>query len=141
MLGVELDADGFVEEAEEKFRPVETLRDGVFVCGLAHSPRDISETVAQARAAAQRAASLLAHARLQSGWAVATVNARRCSGCEVCIEVCPYNAREKDEEERVVVVRDALCRGCGACAAACPNGAAQLGGFSERQVFAMMDKV
>jgi heterodisulfide reductase subunit A len=141
MLGVELTPEGFFREAEGKFKPVETLRDGVFVCGLAHSPRDMSETIAQAQAAAQRALSMLSRRQLRSGGIVAEVNARRCSVCEVCIGVCHYNARVRDEDEGAVVVREALCRGCGACAAACPNGAAQLRGFSERQVFAMMDTV
>jgi heterodisulfide reductase subunit A len=141
MLDVELTPDGFFREAEGKFKPVETLRDGVFVCGLAHSPRDMSETIAQAQAAAQRALSMLSRRQLRSGGIVAEVNARRCSVCEVCIGVCHYNARVRDEDEGVVVVREALCRGCGACATACPNGAAQLRGFSERQVFAMMDTV
>ena len=141
MLDVELDDDGFFQEAEAKFRPVETFRDSVFVCGLAHSPRDIGETITQAQAAAQRAVTLLARQRLQSGRVVAEVNARRCTGCEVCVGICPYGARVKDEEQGVVVVREALCRGCGACATACPNGAAQLRGFSERQMFAMMDMV
>jgi heterodisulfide reductase subunit A len=141
MLDVELTQDGFFREAEGKFKPVETLRDGVFVCGLAHSPRDMSETIAQAQAAAQRALSMLSRRQLRSGGIVAEVNARRCSVCEVCIGVCHYNARVRDEDEGVVVVREALCRGCGACATACPNGAAQLRGFSERQVFAMMDTV
>jgi heterodisulfide reductase subunit A len=141
MLDVELTQDGFFREAEGKFKPVETLRDGVFVCGLAHSPRDMSETIAQAQAAAQRALSMLSRRQLRSGGIVAEVNARRCSVCEVCIGVCHYNARVRDDDEGVVVVREALCRGCGACATACPNGAAQLRGFSERQVFAMMDTV
>jgi len=84
---------------------------------------------------------MLSRRQLRSGGIVAEVNARRCSACEVCIDVCPYGARVKDEDEGVVVVREALCRGCGACSTACPNGAAQLRGFSERQVFAMMDAV
>ena len=139
MLDMELDSNGFVCEAEEKFRPVDTLRDGVFVCGLAHSPRSVRETAAHAQAAAQRAVSLMRRQSVRSGRVVAEINTRRCSGCEACIPVCPYGARIRDEELSVVVVREALCRGCGACVQACPNGAAQLQGFSQRQVFAMMD--
>lgn len=139
MLDLELNEDGFFQEAEVKFRPVDFTTDGIFLCGLAHSPRNIVETIAQAQAAAMRAASLLARERLESGRIVAEVDARRCSGCELCISACPYNARVKDEERGVVVVREALCQGCGACVAACPNGAAKLRGFIERQVLSMVD--
>ena len=139
MLDLELNQDGFFQEAEVKFRPVDFLTDGIFVCGLAHSPRNISETIAQAQAAAMRAASLLTRERLESGRIVAEVDARRCSGCELCISVCPYNARVKDKERGVVVVREALCQGCGACVATCPNGAAKLRGFIERQVLSIVD--
>jgi heterodisulfide reductase subunit A len=70
---------------------------------------------------------------------VSEVNQRWCAGCEMCITVCPYSARIKDEREGVVVVREALCQGCGACVVACPSGAAGLRGLSDRQVFSMMD--
>ncbi len=139
MLGLELTEDGFFQEAEVKFRPVDLLSEGVYVCGLAHSPRDMTETIAQAQAAAQRAASLLCRERLESGRVVSQVNERRCSGCELCISACPYGARVKDEERGVVVVIEVLCQGCGACAAICPNGAAKLRGFTEKQVFSMVD--
>jgi heterodisulfide reductase subunit A len=141
MLGLETDRNGFFQEAEAKFRPVETLRDGVFLCGLAHSPRDVRETITQAKAAAQRVVSLLGVGKLLSGRVISAVNARRCTACGLCIEACPYNVRVMYEEERVAVVREALCRGCGACTVACPNGASHLRGFSERQIFAMLDVV
>jgi heterodisulfide reductase subunit A-like polyferredoxin len=118
---------------------VDFLTDGIFLCGLAHSPRNIAETIAQAQAAAMRAASLLTRERLVSGRIVAEVDARRCSGCELCISVCPFNARVKDEERRVVVVRETLCQGCGACVVVCPNSAAKLRGFIERQVLSIVD--
>jgi len=139
MLGLERTEDGFFKEAEVKFRPVDFLTDGIFVCGLAHSPRNITESVAQAQAAAQRAASILSRERLESGRVVAEVNERRCSGCELCISVCPYNARFKDEDKGVVVVVEALCQGCGACAATCPNSAAKIRGFTDSQVLSMVD--
>jgi heterodisulfide reductase subunit A-like polyferredoxin len=139
MLGLELTEDGFFKEAEVKFRPVDFLIDGIFVCGLAHSPRNITESVAQAQAAAQRAASILSRERLESGRVVAEVNERRCSGCELCISVCPYNARFKDEDKGVVVVVEALCQGCGACAATCPNSAAKIRGFTDSQLLSIVD--
>lgn len=139
MLNLELTEEGFFQEAEVKFRPVDFVKEGIFLCGLAHSPRGITETIAQAQAAAQRAASLLARERLESGRVVSEVNERRCSGCELCISVCPYDARAKDEEKGVVTVIEALCQGCGACAAVCPNDAAKLRGFTDKQVFSMVD--
>jgi len=141
MLNLELTEDGFFKEAEVKFRPVDFVNDGIFLCGLAHSPRGITETIAQAQAAAQRAASILSRERLESGRIVSEVNERRCSGCELCVSACPYNARFKDTDKGVVVVIEALCQGCGACVAICPSGAAKLRGFTDKQVFSVMDAV
>jgi len=139
MFKLDLNEDGFFKEAEVKFRPVDFLTNGVFLCGLAHSPRNVNETIAQAQAAAQRAACLLSHERLESGRIVSEVNERRCSGCELCVEACPYNARFKDVDKGVVVVIEALCQGCGACVAVCPSGAAKLRGFTDKQVLSMLD--
>jgi heterodisulfide reductase subunit A len=122
ILGVELDEDGFFREAEEKFRPVDFLKEGIYVCGLAHSPRGVEETIAQARAAAQRATSLLTSKQ-----------------CELCLTACPYSARDRDGETDEIVVREALCQGCGACVVACPSGAAKIRGFRDRQVFSLID--
>jgi heterodisulfide reductase subunit A len=139
ILGVELTEDGFFKEAEVKFRPVDFPQEGIFVCGLAHSPRDVTETIAQAQAAAQRAVRLLSRGELASGRLVSQVNERRCSRCELCIAACPYDARVKDPERGVIIVREALCQGCGACVAACPNGAATLRGLQDKQVFSMLE--
>ncbi len=141
MLNLELTEDGFFKEAEVKFRPVDFVINGIFLCGLAHSPRGITETIAQAQAAAQRAASILSRERLESGRVGSEVNERRCSGCELCVSACPYNARFKDTDKGVVVVIEALCQGCGACVAICPSGAAKLRGFTDKQVFSVMDAV
>ncbi|MFC1957759.1 FAD-dependent oxidoreductase [Chloroflexota bacterium] len=139
MLGLELTDDGFFKEVEVKFRPVDFAKDGVFACGLALSPRGIEEIIAQAQAAAHRVTTLLNKEQLQPSLIIAEVNERWCTGCEVCIPVCPYGVRVKDGDKGVVVVRQVLCRGCGACAAACPSGAAKLRGFTDKQVFSMID--
>jgi heterodisulfide reductase subunit A len=139
MLDLDLTQEGFSQEAEVKFRPVDAPREGIFFCGLSLSPQGVEESIAQAQAAAQRAALLLGKERLESGGIVSEVNERRCTGCEVCVSACPYAVRVKDGERGVVVVREALCQGCGACAVACPSGAAKLGGFTERQVFSVLD--
>ena len=138
-LGVEVTEDGFFKEAEVKFRPVDFVKDGVFVCGLAHSPRSISESITQAQAAAERAVSLLSRPKLTSGRVVSEVRERWCAGCEMCIGVCPYGARYKDEARGIVLVREALCQGCGACVVACPSGAARLRGLDDAQVLSMTD--
>ena len=139
MLQVELDVDGFFKEAEVKFRPVDFLVEGIFLCGLAHSPLFVEETIVQAQAAAQRAWTLLSQPEITASRLVSYVNERRCSLCELCIDACPYQARIKDEENRKIVVREALCQGCGACAMACANSAAKMKGAREDQMLSMVD--
>ena len=139
VLKTELTPEGFFKEAEAKFRPVDLTREGLFVAGLAHSPRDMAETIAQAGAAAQRAVALLSQGQFKSNRMISLVAERRCSGCELCIKACPYLAREKDLEKGVARVIEHLCQGCGTCVSACPNGAARLKELSSRQVFSMMD--
>ncbi|MBW2221611.1 MAG: CoB--CoM heterodisulfide reductase iron-sulfur subunit A family protein [Deltaproteobacteria bacterium] len=141
VLNLKLDEDGFFKEAEVKFRPVDFLVEGIFLCGLAHSPMFIEETIAQAQAAAQRAWTLLSKSSIEASRFVSYVNERRCSLCELCIAACPYQARVKDEENRKIVVREALCQGCGACAMACPNSAAKLKGYRDDQMFSMVDSL
>ncbi|MFC2122197.1 FAD-dependent oxidoreductase [Bacteroidota bacterium] len=136
---IELNEDGFFQEAESKFRPVDFIKDGVYVCGLAHSPRNVTETIFQAQAAAQRAAQLLLRVESLSPTMVSEVNERWCTGCELCVKVCPFEARYKDTEKGVARVIEVLCRGCGACAAACPSGASQLRGLTDKQVISMLD--
>ena len=141
ILEVETDEDGFFREAEEKFRSTDFLREGIYVCGLAQSPRGIEETIAQAQAAAGRAVSLLTSKHLKAGRMVSEVVQRLCRKCEMCITVCPYDARARDEETNEIVVREALCQGCGACVVACPSGAAKMRGFRDKQVFSLIDAV
>jgi len=139
LLSLELTEDGFFKEVDTKFRPVDSLIDGIFVCGLANAPRNLGEEIAQAEATAQRAVTVLAKEQLESGRIVSEVNARKCSGCGLCITACPYNARWLDEEQKITVVEEALCQGCGACVAICPNGAGKLRGRKEKQVFSMIE--
>lgn len=137
--GARLDRDGFFEEADPKWRPVEGLKEGVFACGLALSPRTLPEAVATAEAAAVRALAILSRERLPSGRIVARIRRSLCSLCEQCLAACPYGARRLDPERRQVVVNPVMCQGCGTCAAVCPNDAATLEGFSARQMFGVIE--
>ena len=141
LFRVPLDGDGFFLEAHAKLRPVDFAADGVYLCGMAHSPRFISETIAQARGAAVRAVSLLSKDKLEATPIVASVNPRLCSACGLCVEVCPYDARVLEPDAHTAEVIEVLCQGCGACIAACPNKASQQKGFEAGQVYAMLDAV
>ena len=139
LLKVPLNQDGFFLEAHAKLRPLDFAVDGIFLCGLAHSPRNLEETIAQALGAAVRAVGILAREYLEGAAIVAEVNERLCAGCGLCVAVCPYTARVLVPEKRVASVIEALCQGCGACVAACPNGASQQRGFEKIQVYAMLE--
>lgn len=132
---------GFFEEADSKWRPVDALKEGIFACGLCHSPRDITQTVASAQACAQRALRLLGDPFPVQGIHVARVHHSLCSLCEQCVEACPYGARALDMTEHKVVVDPLMCQGCGTCAAVCPNSASILAGFKDQQVFDVIDAV
>jgi heterodisulfide reductase subunit A len=139
IFGVETDRDGFFQEAEPKWRPVDFLKEGVFMCGIAHSPRSVSESIAMAEAAAQRALRILSSERLATGSTVAEVRHSLCALCERCISACPYGARWRDEDEEKIVVDPLMCQGCGSCAAVCPNSASVLRGYRDQQMFFVID--
>jgi len=135
---VPLNEDGFFVEAHVKLRPVDFATEGVFVCGLAHAPKLIEESIAQAKAAASRATTILAKDSVTAEGIVASVNEDICSGCGVCEVLCPYGAITVDREEKVAKVNEALCKGCGTCCSACPSGAAQQRGFRRDQITSMI---
>jgi len=139
MLSLELTEDGFFKEMDTKFRPVDTVIDGIFITGLASAPRNLAEKVIEAQAAAQRAANILSREKLESGRVISEVDARRCSACGICVAVCPFEARYLDDENKVAVVKEILCQGCGACVTACPNSAAKLRSLKDKQVFSMIE--
>ncbi len=135
LLKVPLGADGFFFEAHVKLRPVDFATDGIFVCGTAHSPKTIAESVAQAYAAASRAGIPMALGRVRTEAITAFVDEGLCTGCGTCIKLCPYNAIRKDEQG-IARVNDVLCKGCGVCAASCPEKAIDMRHFSDAQVLA-----
>jgi heterodisulfide reductase subunit A len=138
-LGLDRNPDGFLLEADAKWRPVDFLKEGVFLCGTAHSPRSIAESMAQAKSAAQRALAILQREELFSARMVADVKRSICTLCETCVALCPYEARSVDMEEGMIVVDPAACQGCGACAAACPSGAAFVRGVEDKTTMAVIE--
>ncbi len=140
-FGIDLDPDGFFQEADFKWRPVDALKEGVFACGLAHSPRNVAESIATAEAAAQRALRILSRERLPAGKIVAQVRHSLCSLCEQCIDACPYGARTIDADLARVLVNPVMCQGCGVCANVCPNDAAVLEGYAAQQMLETIDAV
>ncbi|MFH1009240.1 MAG: FAD-dependent oxidoreductase [Candidatus Latescibacterota bacterium] len=139
MLKVPLNEDGFFLEAHVKLRPVDFATEGVFVCGTAHAPKSIDETIAQAYAAAARASTVLSRDTIEAEGKTAQVNERRCVGCGMCEAVCPYRAVEVDSERMIAVVNEVICKGCGACSATCRSGAIDVRGFADEQILAAID--
>jgi heterodisulfide reductase subunit A len=120
---------------------VDFATEGVFVCGLAHYPKDTGESVAQARAAAARAATILSKSEIEAEGKVAAVDPSRCSGCGVCVDLCAYKAIDLDPILRVAVVNEATCKGCGTCAATCRSGAMDLKGFRNDQILEVVNAI
>ncbi len=140
-IGIELTEEGFVKEANVKFKPLETPRPGIYTAGLAHSPRDIPESIAQARGVASQIIGVLKKERIVSKRQISYTKERKCAGCGFCIDVCPYDARYLDEERKVAVVYPHICQGCGTCAGICPSGAADMKEMGYREMFSVMDLV
>ncbi|VVB62062.1 CoB--CoM heterodisulfide reductase iron-sulfur subunit A [uncultured archaeon] len=138
-LKVPLNEDAFYAEAHVKLRPIDFSADGIFLCGLAHSPRFIEESILQAKATGARAATILSKEYLETKGNVARVISRNCVGCQLCVEICPYDAITFDEEKKVVIVNEILCQGCGACCVVCPSGVSQQNTFTKRQIVSMID--
>ena len=139
ILKVPLNQDGFFLEAHAKLRPVDFSARGIFLAGMAHGPKFIDETIAQAQAAAERACTIISKSEIESEAIIIQTNERQCRGCGICASVCPYEAILIDEETKKARVTEILCQGCGSCSAACPNGAAQQRKFTPRQILSMVD--
>jgi heterodisulfide reductase subunit A len=144
MFKVTLNDDGFFMEAHVKLRPVDCATDGVFLCGLAHAPKPIDESIAQAQGAATRAVTLLAKETIQVSGTVAEVNPIFCSSCGICVEICPYSAPSFVEDGPFAGkagINPVLCKGCGLCVASCRSGAINLKGFGTDQIMAMINEI
>ncbi len=138
-LRATVDRHGFLTEAHIKLYPVESSTKGIYLAGCGQSPKDISDTVSQASATASKIQALLSTDKLLQDPLIAFVDENICSGCGICVEICPYEAREMDLHRGISVVHSALCQGCGACIASCPNNACELRNGSANQVLRMLD--
>ena len=128
------DEVGFLSEAHPKLRPVESLQAGFYIAGAIHGPKDIPDSVSQASGSAAKALALLSNDKIYHSPIIAKVDEDLCSGCGICVETCPYNARELDEIKKIATVNDILCEGCGSCISACPSGAAQQRNLTDGQI-------
>jgi heterodisulfide reductase subunit A-like polyferredoxin len=141
MLDVPVDKNGFFQEEYPKMRPLDFTKRGIFMCGLAHSPRFSDESIVQAQGAAMRAAALLKQQTLEPPVPAVLVNERLCSACGQCVEICPYGARVLEPGAHTAEVIDVLCQGCGACIVACPNKATRRQGVEMPSVYRMLESV
>jgi heterodisulfide reductase subunit A len=143
-LKVPLDQNGFLLEAHVKLRPVDFATDGVYLCGTAHSPKDIVDSISQALGAASRATIPLTLGTITTEGATSWVNEELCIGCGRCIDTCTFDAisLEKNEKgEDKARINDAICKGCGSCASVCPNSAIIPRHFERAQILAMIDEL
>jgi len=130
--------DDYFMEAHVKLRPVDMANEGIYVCGTAHGPKLISETVAQAMAASSRAATFLSQSEVTLSVVTARVDQEGCASCLICVRVCPYGV-PRINKEGVSEIDEALCRGCGICAAECPAKAIELNWYEDDQVMSKVD--
>jgi heterodisulfide reductase subunit A len=141
-LKIPLGPDGFLLEAHVKLRPVDTQMDGVFLAGAATGPKDVPESIISAKAAAARAATLMANKRMRTEAVTAVVNPDLCRGCGRCEEVCEFKAIELVEAAPEVLsarINEISCKGCGTCSVTCPTGAIAMRHFNERQINSMVE--
>ena len=141
LFKVSLGPDGFFKEAHVKLRPVEFATDGVFLCGIAHYPKHIPETLSQAYGAAGRVLTLLSHDTVTVSGSICEVDEKKCMGCQACISVCTYGAIElrKTKQGGKAVVNPVICKGDGLCNAKCPTGAISLKHFTDDELWSQID--
>ena len=141
ILAIPRSSDGFFMESHVQLRPVDSYVDGIFICGMAHFPKSIDESIAQAKASASRAAILLSKGRVKAEPIISSCDQEICIGCTLCTYFCPYNAikmTKKDKGKRAEIIV-AACKGCGVCASYCPTKAISMGRFTDAQIHAQIE--
>ncbi|MFH2141818.1 MAG: CoB--CoM heterodisulfide reductase iron-sulfur subunit A family protein [Bacteroidota bacterium] len=138
-VGISMCGNSFYIERHPKLDPVATTTNGVYIAGSCQSPKDIPDSVAQARAAAARILAIIAKGTAHIEVTTAFVNEDICCGCQTCIKVCPYTAISYDIEKKVSVVNEILCKGCGTCGSACPTGAIKSRHFTDKQIISQIE--
>jgi heterodisulfide reductase subunit A len=133
--------DGFFLEKHPKLAPVSTAGDGMFIAGSCQGPKDITDSVAQGAAAAANVLSLIDRKEVELEPTIALIKEEACSGCRICVGLCPYNAITFDGNANRAVIANALCKGCGVCVAACPSGAIEQQNFTNRQLIAEVEAI
>ena len=141
LVNISQDKEGWFIESHPKLDPVATTTEGIFIAGSCAFPKDIPDTVAQARAAAARILAKIAREQIEIDAVFAEVREDDCSGCRVCNTLCPYSAIEYDADRRRSRINSALCKACGGCVAACPSGAIRARHFTDQQIVAQIEGV
>ena len=138
-VGISMCGNEFYIEKHPKLDPIATTTDGVYIVGACQGPKDITECISQAWAAASRVLATIAVGQVEVEVTTAKVNEDLCCGCQTCISVCPYTAITFDEEKNVSVVNEVLCKGCGTCGSTCPTGAIRSRHFTDQQILSQIE--
>jgi len=139
ILHINRTPDGFFMEAHPKLNPLETPTAGIYIAGCCQGPKDIPDTVCQAKGCAGDALSFLNRGKVKTSASAVYLDSDRCKGCRLCEKLCPYNALLFDPAEKVMDIEEVKCKGCGTCAAACPSGAISQRQFTSDQIFAELE--
>ena len=140
-FGIGIGSDGFFQEEHPKLAPVSTPTSGVFLAGACQGPKDIPDTVAQAKGAAGECLALSSAGQVEVPPMISSIDPDICVGCQLCIGLCAYSAIEFNRYAGISEVNSAICKGCGSCAGACPSGAAKVRHFTDKQIFAEIDGI
>jgi heterodisulfide reductase subunit A len=138
-FGVSVTDDGFLAEADSKWRPIEFQKVGLYLAGTAHSPMPLKNVMMQAEAAAHKAYTYLSGREVHTAGVTSMVKDALCIRCQRCVNICPYGARSYNEIDRCIDIDSAACQACGMCAVECQNNAAEIKGWNDKQFMAVID--